>query len=660
VASSLPVILAADDPGYVPINNAPDVKVEIAFNSGFTTPAADRIFVDVTEYVDLDRSGISVERGRGDQHSQVQPSRWSLTLNNRDGRFTPENTASPYYPNVRRGRPVRISATSVLGTASILVVGYVDTWPISWPGGSDAYSSVTVSGSSRMTRLGRSAVFRSIVEEEVLYDGPTCYWTLAEPAGALEAGNIAPGRSDRLTVAQVGSGGTLEFGAGTGPGTDDLTAPVLTRVDSSNGKYLLSSLVQPLNAPGDTIIDLEFWVAAVTASGTIATVVSPTSLYGLNVGIISGTVSANATFAGGVSQATIATDMADGNMHHVSARMTLSGSSVTASLIVDGSARTTAGSSVTLEGAAFPDLTRLFLGSSGTAPSFLTTPWSGTLAHAAMFSGTVAVADARIQAHYNAGANGFNTEASGARVARYGRLAGVPPAEITVETGLSTSIAHADTTGQSPIDMMQRVATTEDGLVFDGRDGTLTFHARDHRYTSTSAFTLSCTAGEVESDLSPVLDDQGMTNDMKATRAGGAEAHSVNQASIDDEGYYRDTVELMTTSDNEVQSRADWQVQRFGTPRVKLTSITVELTQASPAQQDLLLAADIGTRFTVSNLPSQAPASSMDFFVEGIGYEVGTDSFKISFNTSATDYANVWILDSSTQSQLDETTVLAY
>jgi hypothetical protein len=150
-----------------------------------------------------------------------------------------------------------------------------------------------------------------------------------------------------------------------------------------------------------------------------------------------------------------------------------------------------------------------------------------------------------------------------------------------------------------------------------------------------------------------------MTNDMTASRANGATIRSVNQASIDENGYYRDNVELMTTSDNEVQSRADWEVNRFGTPRVKLTSITVDLIDSSSSQITALLAADIGTRFTVSNLPSQAPAASMQFFIEGIDYQIGPEFFTVTFNTSAAAYADVWILDSSTQSQLDSTTILA-
>ena len=85
---------------------------------------------------------------------------------------------------------------------------------------------------------------------------------------------------------------------------------------------------------------------------------------------------------------------------------------------------------------------------------------------------------------------------------------------------------------------------------------------------------------------------------------------------------------------------------------MKLTSVTVDVINCTSAQKTLLLAADLGTRFTVSNLPSQAPASTMDFFIEGITYDIGPESFTVTFNTSAAAYANVWILDSASLSQL--------
>jgi hypothetical protein len=637
----------------------PTTTVQIAFTSGYTTPAASRTWTDVTDYVEGDRD-ISINRGRAEEDGQPQPSRLTLTLNNRDGRFTPEYAAGANYPNVKKGRPIRVRSEWPVSSGIFYdrFVGYIDEWPVEWPGGSDAWSTVPLSATSRMARLGRSVEFRSIVEEEISYDSPVLHFPLGEPADSTTAGNIAPGRTEALTVTQVGTGGTLEFGQGIGPGTDDLAAPVFTPVSAGNALYLRGVPIAPLSAVGDTVLDVEVWFVTSAATNDIF------SLRAEGVGAVNCTLqnaSGNMSFAVGLganfSSVSLGSTVADGLLHQVVARITLSGGSLTASMIVDGGSRLTAGTSMTAQ-TALPTWTRIMVGNSGDTAGG--NPFTGTIAHFAIYSGSTAVADARIQTRYSAGATGFSGEASGARVARYARLAGIPTAEVTVESGLSASIAHKDTTGETPLGLMQAVADTEGGVVFDGKDGTLTFHARSHRYASTSAFTLDATAGDVEEGLLPKLDDHHLSNDVTASRPDGVTIRSTNAASITEYGYYRATIDVLTTSDNEVQARADWEVNRFGTPRVIIPNVTNDLTSSSSAKVTSLLAADIGTRLTVSNLPSQAPATTLDFFVEGVAETIGPETHRIEFNTSAAAYADVWILDSSTVSVLDSTTVLAY
>lgn len=778
----------------------------------YAAGAASPTWTDVTAYVEP--GGVDIQRGRQNEMSEVSASTCGLTLDNRDGRFTPEYAGGAYYPNVKKGRPIRVrtsspgnliayeessfesgplwtaaggggiapsvgrssaqawdgtyscevtwtggggsplaqtivtltigqqytlsaylyvptggpnvrlnwagsvsstmstkdawtrvsvtrTATTTSNTLTLqpldpadagicyidavqletgasasafkgpvsLFTGYVDEWPVEWPGGSDAMATASIKATSRMARLSLGLPYRSIVEEEILADDPVLYWPLGEPEGATEAGNIAAGRAERLVVTQMGSGGTLAFGAGTGPGTDDLTAPIFTPVDDVNGKTLVATLSGPVIQATDTVAHLEAWVVTSSTAFSYYVVCTSdndlTTSAGLGIGVQAGTGKAFAVAnappsAPGVDGIQVQTNspgsVANGNLHHLVGTFTRSGSNIAVDITVDGVE--TSGASTPWGTSAFPSHTKVIVG--GTDTPSQPSPFPGTIAHAAIYSGTTAVTDARFVQHYNVGTTATYTEASGARIARYARLAGIPTAEISTETGLSTSIAHRDTTGQSAIQMMQDVAHTEDGVVFDGKDGTLTFHARSHRYAATTAFTLSCADGEVEPNLAPVLDDQGMLNDVTASREGGATARSVNQASIDEYGVYRDTVELMTTSDNEVQSRADWEVNRRATPRVKLTAVTVDAMVASDAQAALILAADIGTRFTVEDLPVQAPATSMDFFVEGITYDIADDRFVVTFNTSAAVLSTVWILDSATLSQLDSTTVLAY
>ena len=86
----------------------PSLKVEVAFNAGYTTAAASRTWTDVSTYVE-GAQPVSDGRGRSDEVSAIQPARLSLTLNNRDGRFTPRLASGAYYPNVKKGRPVRVT-----------------------------------------------------------------------------------------------------------------------------------------------------------------------------------------------------------------------------------------------------------------------------------------------------------------------------------------------------------------------------------------------------------------------------------------------------------------------------------------------------------------------------------------------------------------------
>ncbi|MFE7927782.1 LamG-like jellyroll fold domain-containing protein [Streptomyces sp. NPDC057456] len=74
-------------------------------------------WTDISTFVDVEKQGVSITRGASDELSETQPGNASLWLDNSDGRFTPGNSASPYYPFVRRNAPVRV-AVAVMPTVS--------------------------------------------------------------------------------------------------------------------------------------------------------------------------------------------------------------------------------------------------------------------------------------------------------------------------------------------------------------------------------------------------------------------------------------------------------------------------------------------------------------------------------------------------------------
>lgn len=626
----------------------PTTKVEIAFTTQPEDPSP--VYVDVTSSVRLP-VGISITRGRQDQYETVQAARLSLTLMNPDGRFTPGNVSSVYYPNVKKGRRIRVSETWG-GTTYIRFTGFIDEWPVTWADASTVMADVQITATSRIARLGRGKTLPSIIEVEYLRDSPDAYYTLGEDTGSLQAGNTSAVVQTPLVVTPFGGGSNanLTFGSAPGPSTASLTAALFTRVSATAGAYAAVYPLQGFNPGSDPSILLEaFFLTNQTQEMGIAQVDDTSSVY-LALGT-SATGKLTAKYQGsGVSYTiTSSATVSDGVWHHAAVRQDTGGGTTTATLFLDGvSAGTATISSSQLS------MPRLLAGG-----GVFNSAFAGNLAHVSAYSGT-AVTDARIQQHYLAGSTGFSGESSGNRVYRLAIYAGVLDNDIDFETGLSTSIAAQDTAGQQPITLMQDVVATEGGVLFDAGDGLLTFHGRSHRYNAATALTLSVANRELMPGLEPRLDDQDLVNDVSASRTGGVAARVVDTASVAEYGTYREDISLLTTSDNEVFDAASWKVYTASTPQVRVPTCEVELSLLSSAQITTLLQREIGDRITLSGLPVQAPAPSMDFFIEGWTETVADFTYRISFNLSSASLSGVWQLDSPTYSVLNTSTRLAY
>lgn len=94
----------------------------------------DVLYEDVTEYV----RGFSTDRQFSRGVMQWREGTASITLDNRDGRFSPANLSGPYVVSgvtqIRPLLPVRITA-AYSGTTYPVYAGYVQSWTESWTGG---------------------------------------------------------------------------------------------------------------------------------------------------------------------------------------------------------------------------------------------------------------------------------------------------------------------------------------------------------------------------------------------------------------------------------------------------------------------------------------------------------------------------------------------
>lgn len=608
----------------MPISSAmPDIAVEIAWDGGFRIPMADWTWTDVSTYVELD-AGITGSWGRGDERSQADANTVTLTLDNSDGRFTAARSTSPYYPDVKLYKPIRVLATPVDGAEVPLFTGYITSWPVQWEDTS-AYAKATVTASSRLARLGLNAEWRSIVEEMILADRPVVYYPLSDPEGSTTASDASGNGAAPLAMA--GEGAEVVFGSATGPGTDDLTAATF-----AGGKHLIGE--RPSATYAGVTVECFFNVSAAPASDTLLMRVGTTEFDVFTTGTIGGFTGSSGDVLSG--------SVCDGETHHLA--MTWDATAV--NMYIDG----TLTSTDSVFGGT-PNLGDFQIG--GKFVGY----FSGVVAHAAIYG--EALSAARIAEHAGAGDDGWAGETTDARFERYAEMAGIPAAEVDAEPG-ATTMTHVDTTDQNVVDLLRTVETTEAGVLFDALDGTLTLHGRGHRYNTASVLTLDMAKHEVESDYSPKLDPSTLANDITAT--GIVTAHVIDDDSIEAYGVATSSISTASEDANEPLGLAGWARYKYAEPKPRVAALSVNVTDQasfysageSTVSSADLIAVTIGDKITVANHPQQAAVSIVDYFVEGGSFTIGHESFGITWNVSPTDAEDaVFILDSATQGVLD-------
>jgi len=632
-------------------------KLEIAFVS--QPMAASPTWTDVSAWLLPPEITVS-NYGRPDEFSDTSPTVMTFTLDNTDGRFTRFRAASPYYPNVRNGRRVRWTRTWG-ATPYIRFDGHINEFPTTWEAPQGQFAPATITATDRMKRLGRPGELRSMVEEEVLRDAVapdsthgSAYYPLSEPAESTSAGNVTAQPQDPATIRQVGSGGTVEFAQGTGPGADQLSAPLFTPVSSTAGKLLDATLRTGVGSAGVTLegfFRAEGTISTIAIVGMLSTPAGATAELRVSAGGKLSAAAWTAVDGGYYFNLESSSRVDDGHTHHGALTMSISGSTVTALLYLDGAQA----DSTTFTTTALSTYLRLSIGGDPKAGRL----FNGTLSHVAAHS--AALTAARVAAHAQAGLTGLAGERTDQRIGRIADWVGLPTADRALDAGNGRVGAQA-TNGQQPVEVARQAAAAESGILFFGRSGLLTFHNRSRRYNQAPAFTLDVAAGHLADELQFPGDDFGMVNDLTISRPDGASARFVDEASRDEYGLYRDSAEIPASSADELSSAASWRVNTYGTPRTRTPQVVVDilsLDQLNPSLALSILAADLSTKFRLSNLPAQAPASTLDLMVEGYTETASLGRWLIAFNASPGDIYDVWQLGVTGRSELGVTTRLA-
>lgn len=550
------------------------------------------------------------------------------------------------------------SAAVTFTTSAVPIYGMFDGIITSLSPVFDEHGSrVVVSASDITAALGDTNLMRSMVEEQILSDGATTYYPLGEPEGSTTAGDVAGYNTPPVIAAtQRGSGGTLAFGAGTGPGTDGLSAPLFTPASTTQGLYLSGNAASPTSLWGSQSIvgdvTVEAFVNTSTAADQMLVKIGDDGGSYLSLETTAASKLKCVAYEGGTAitlgTVTSASNVTGGTKH-VAVTVEVVGTSATMTLYLDGSSAGTA--AWTQSTGLLYFYRNIRVGGSSVDPLF-----TGTISHVALTPSALTSSD--ILDHRNAGITGFSGDLSGTRASRILGFR-LPTGLISTEAGTST-IGAQDTANQTILDAVQDVAESERGIVFASGSGVVTFHGRAHRYNATTALSVDAETDLGSSDFALGLSDQFLVNDATVTRRAGATARAVNTSSVTAYGTYTQSLSVVVDSDTQAANIATNLANRNAFPTPRVSDLTFDLLTTTTAGLDaLLLAAEIGDRCNVTGLPSTAPTTTLQLFIEGVSGSISDDEFRLTFTTSPADTTSVWILGDSTYGVLGSTTRLA-
>jgi hypothetical protein len=262
---------------------------------------------------------------------------------------------------------------------------------------------------------------------------------------------------------------------------------------------------------------------------------------------------------------------------------------------------------------------------------------------------------------YQAGIN-LPNQVSGARINSLLTLFGL--------TGIPTSIANGESIvadagpyiGSSMLDILQEVATAEDGQLFVDAAGTLVFRGRLDTLTQTRSTTLQATFDDSGSNIpyleaTPTLDIQFMYNQVNTSIAGGTEYQSndtVNQSAYGVRSL--DRTNLSLRNENDAIGQAQWDLAKYATPKARLPFVTID-PRVSNAAMTAALSLTLLDRIRVARTPQNVGSSwSFDAHIEGIEMDIDLPNldWKITYNLTQTAIVTGYMqLDSSTSGRLD-------
>jgi hypothetical protein len=589
--------------------NSLGVKVELLLNS---------VQTDITQYVRL-RNPIQISgMGRTDWTSTLQAATLTLTLDNRDGRFTPKLAAGAYFPYLTRNVQIRVSvnATSVTAVAysGFRFWGEVSDWPPGWStSGRDVWVDITANGIwHRMSQLTTSLGSAFQRYNSITLTGtsqPRCYWPCEDGTGSgqLVSVDSTAGTANAVQSFVTGQAGLSLAACTDFKGSDGIpqlnaakitaTVPVGGTATNNVTRFLIS-----VPAGGDSASGTTNWnLAEINSAGTIAkyeVYLNATGTLLVQLRNSGGTVVASGTTTTNVKGVPVL----------ASCELTPSGGNVAFAfrIITPGAAGITESLTGTVTTASVGAISTVVFGRANVL-------MDTAVGHLSVTYGAVPL---MVPAAYALG--GYVGEFAMDRFTRICGEMGI--AAETIGTA-STTAAMGPQFDDTLTNVLQTIEDVDMGLLFESRTQFgLGYRSLTSMANQAAAATISYTAATLDPSLTTAFDDQQTRNNVTVTNWTGYTQQAIltagsmsilNPPSGIGNGYaYQRTVSA--AADSQIAGIANWLLNVGSVDEIRFPVITVKMAKASLAS---LFAAIPGLRpgdyLQITNPPSFLTASTV-------------------------------------------------
>lgn len=596
----------------------------------------DSVWTDITAYVM--RDSIQIRRGQADEASQVETSACTLTLNNRDGRFSPRNPTSPYYGLIGRNTPIRVSLPDLALADEKRFTGEVSSWPQRWDKtGTDVYTQIECAGILRRLSQG-DPISVPAYKNYLLSTNPQSYWPLDEGQTATQGKNASDFNASAF---QIKIQANFTFGAG------DLGD------DLANGLKLVTTVTEvsagitvdlPSSVTGyafdwvwksDTIghfywglidnIDSQYFVEFRPGSGDDIQI---------SHRLADGTLIA-------LGSTGVLAELSDGALHHVRFLLQESGSDVEWEVFVDGVSQAT-GSETSEAVRGFDRFGVFYVKLAGET--------AVALGHVAVYSIGGAGSDPPDLATLMNVLTNYAEETAGRRIERLCTEQGIPL--VTSGDLDDTELMGAQSDEKSVLDNIRECAATDLGLLYEPRDSLgLAYRTRRTLFNQIAGVELVYSDSVFAEVPEPVDDDQLTRNDVIVTRTDGGEGGTARatleagplstQDPPDGVGRYATSVTVNVAGDAQLPGQAWWRMNLGTIDSARYPQIALNLARAVFSGDATLTgqaaALDVGDYLTITDLPDWLPPDDVALLTLGFTETLHNFGWDIAANCVPAD-----------------------